>query len=232
MDEVIQKVAALGLPGVVLVVVMATTGLTGAAAITSALAILGGPAGMLGGIAVLGITGLIAETLAKIGLEKFLTSIYCQRRLTEPIEQLLQELNYLNLLNADIRERLSKTILDGSGCPVAAVDAGERSSQSFEGGSASVRTAKPFVSVHVREVIEILDAVPGMTQAHPHDFKNARAVFRLWDGTVLKTWKNLAGVDHVFLADRNDRMIYGGYVGWIHSAALQRAIERIRQKFQ
>lgn len=232
MDEIIQKVAALGLPGVVLVVVMATTGLTGAAAITSALAILGGPAGMLGGIAVLGITGLIAETLAKIGLEKFLISIYCQRRLTEPIEQLLQELNQLKLLNADIRERLSRTILDGSGCPVTAVDVGERSSQSFEGGSASARTAKPFVSVHVREVIEILDAVPGMTQAHPRDFKNARAVFRLWDGTVLKTWKNMAGVDHVFLADRNDRMIYGGYVGWIHSAALQQAIERIRQKFQ
>lgn len=54
MDEVVKKVAALGLPGVILVVTMAVTGLTGAAAITAALAALGGPFGMLGGITVLG----------------------------------------------------------------------------------------------------------------------------------------------------------------------------------
>ena len=44
---------------------MAATGLTGAAAITAALAFLGGPAGMLGGIAVLSLTGLIADALNK-----------------------------------------------------------------------------------------------------------------------------------------------------------------------
>ena len=63
MDELVKKIAALGLPGVVLIVVMATTGLTGAAAITTALAILGGPAGMLGGIAVLGLTALMTDGL-------------------------------------------------------------------------------------------------------------------------------------------------------------------------
>ncbi len=42
MDEVVKKIAALGLPGVILVTIMATTGLTGAAAITAALAFLGG----------------------------------------------------------------------------------------------------------------------------------------------------------------------------------------------
>ena len=69
MDEVVKKIAALGLPGVILVVTMAATGLTGAAAITAALAFLGGPAGMLGGIAVLGLTGLITDALAEVGLE-------------------------------------------------------------------------------------------------------------------------------------------------------------------
>lgn len=39
MDEVIKKVAALGLPGVVLVIVMTTIGLSGAAAITATLSI-------------------------------------------------------------------------------------------------------------------------------------------------------------------------------------------------
>jgi len=66
MDELVKKIAALGLPGVILIIVMATTGLTGAAAITTALAILGGPAGMLGGIAVLGLTVLITDGLTQI----------------------------------------------------------------------------------------------------------------------------------------------------------------------
>lgn len=39
MDEIVKKVAAFGLPGVVLVITMAATGLTGAAAISTALAI-------------------------------------------------------------------------------------------------------------------------------------------------------------------------------------------------
>jgi hypothetical protein len=47
MDEVVRKIAALGLPGVVLLVTMASTGLAGAAAITAALAALG-PAGIMG----------------------------------------------------------------------------------------------------------------------------------------------------------------------------------------
>lgn len=86
MDKLARKVAALGLPAIILVIVMATTGLTGAAAITAALALLGvpvaavgGPAGMLGGIALLGIIGLATETLSKYPLEAVLISIYRER---------------------------------------------------------------------------------------------------------------------------------------------------------
>jgi hypothetical protein len=95
MDEVVKKVAALGLPGVILVITIATTGLTGAAAIIAALAFLGGPAGMLGGIAVLGLTSLISNALAKVILESFLISIYSQRRQTEPHTKLLKEIDFL-----------------------------------------------------------------------------------------------------------------------------------------
>ena len=80
MDEFARKAAALGLPAIMLVIVMATTGLAGAAAITAALATLGGPAGMLGGIALLGIIGLATEMLSKYGLEELLLAIYRQRR--------------------------------------------------------------------------------------------------------------------------------------------------------
>ncbi|HEY9639401.1 MAG TPA: hypothetical protein V6C57_02900 [Coleofasciculaceae cyanobacterium] len=209
MDEIVKKVAALGLPGVVLVIVMATTGLTGAAAITSALAMLGGPAGMLGGIAVLGLTGLISDALAKVGLEDFLTAIYCQRRISEPHGKLLQEIGQLLLFDAEVKERLRATIREGCGCSTQ---------------------ADVIFSESASLAIAILDTVPGITSAHHRDFKSATSVVRLRDGTALKTWKNLAGVDHVFLADVNDRMIYGGYVGWVHGEGLQQAIARVQRE--
>lgn len=55
MDRLVSKIAALGVPGLVLLVAMSATGYAGAAALTTALAALGGPLGMLGGIAVLGL---------------------------------------------------------------------------------------------------------------------------------------------------------------------------------
>ncbi|NER81129.1 MAG: hypothetical protein F6K42_16495 [Leptolyngbya sp. SIO1D8] len=75
MDQIVDKVAALGVPGLVLLVAMAVTGWAGAAAITTALALLGGPFGMLGGIAVLGILGLMSQGLTEYGLEKIFQAV-------------------------------------------------------------------------------------------------------------------------------------------------------------
>ena len=69
MDKIVDKIAALGVPGLVLLVAMAVVGWTGAAAITAALAALGGPLGMLGGIAVLIVLALISKGLATYGFE-------------------------------------------------------------------------------------------------------------------------------------------------------------------
>jgi uncharacterized membrane protein len=68
MDKVIDKIAALGVPGLVLLVAISLTGLAGGAAIVAALAMLGGPFGMLGGIAVLGILTLISKAIADYGV--------------------------------------------------------------------------------------------------------------------------------------------------------------------
>lgn len=57
MEEIVRKLAGIGLPVVLLLITMASTGLAGAAAITTALAMLA-PGGMVGGIALLGITGM------------------------------------------------------------------------------------------------------------------------------------------------------------------------------
>ena len=87
------------------------------------------------------------------------------------------------------------------------------------------------VSNITEKVIKVLENVPGMTFANERDFNKSRPIFMLRDKTVVRTWKNPVGVDHIFLADRNGKIIYGGFVGWIHSDDLKQAINRIRENF-
>lgn len=162
---------------------------------------------MLGGIAVLGLTGLIAEALTKVGLEDLLTAIYCQRRLSEPHGKLLDEIEQLSLFDGDIKERLKQTVTDGCGCSAASA---------------------ANISDVTREARAILEAVPGMTPAHHRDFNSSNPIIRLRDGTAVRAWKNPLGVDHIFLADRDGKMIYGGFVGWIHSEGLNQAMKQMR----
>lgn len=80
MDKVADKIAALGVPGLILVVAMSATGWTGAAALTTALAALGGPLGMLGGLAMLGVLGLIARALTDYGFEAVFKAVVVRLR--------------------------------------------------------------------------------------------------------------------------------------------------------
>ena len=68
MEKLVAKIAALGVPGLVLLVAVHTAGYAGAAAVIAALAALG-PGGIIGGITTLGIIGLIAHGLAEYGLD-------------------------------------------------------------------------------------------------------------------------------------------------------------------
>ena len=95
MDEFVRKAAGIGLPVIVLLITMATTGLAGAAAITASLAMLG-PGGMIGGIVLLGIIGLAADMLSKFGLEALLSAIYIQRHQNgESKAKLCDEIHWL-----------------------------------------------------------------------------------------------------------------------------------------
>ena len=68
MDKLVSKLTALGVPGLVLLIAISTSGLVGGAAIIAALAALG-PGGIIGGIATLGLMGLVAHGIAEFGVE-------------------------------------------------------------------------------------------------------------------------------------------------------------------
>lgn len=92
------------------------------------------------------------------------------------------------------------------------------------------RESTPEINVS-KQVVGILSQVTGMTKAHRRDFDGAPPKFKLCDGSVVKVWKNPVGVDHVFLADKNGNMVFGGFVGWIHADGLYQAIAYIEKNF-
>lgn len=74
-DKAAEIIAALGVPGLVLVMLMAASPWYGAAAMTSSLAILGGPLGMAGGLAALPVLTLIAILLTRFGFEQVFQAV-------------------------------------------------------------------------------------------------------------------------------------------------------------
>lgn len=74
MDKVVNKIAGLGVPGVMLLVAISMTGLSGAAAVTAALALLG-PGGMIGGIAFLLVAGAASSALTEFGFDALFKAI-------------------------------------------------------------------------------------------------------------------------------------------------------------
>jgi len=82
LDEVVRVAASVGAPAILLIValsIVGTTGLAGAAALTAALSLLGGPGGIPAGILVLTFTGGVSAALASYGLEALLVMIYNRR---------------------------------------------------------------------------------------------------------------------------------------------------------
>ncbi len=68
-DELIAKISQLGIPALVLIIAVEFTGLVGAAAIAEALALLGGPWGIVGGLGVLGILVVISKGIGRYGFK-------------------------------------------------------------------------------------------------------------------------------------------------------------------
>jgi hypothetical protein len=111
MDEIVKKLAGLGLPGVILVVLTVTSG-GSSAAVAAALTALGGPFGIVGGIALLGLITVVGDAVAGYGLEAILKGIYTERSKTESVRFLLKEIQDLPIseeLKLKLKNQLSPT---------------------------------------------------------------------------------------------------------------------------
>lgn len=76
------------------------------------------------------------------------------------------------------------------------------------------------------QLIQYFRAVPGITDTNERDFSNATLVFTFRNGTSIYTWKNLVGVNHIFIANDEGNCEYAALVGWIHTPSLQKAIDQ------
>lgn len=212
MDEILDKIAALGVPGLVLLVAMAVTGYAGAAAITAALAALGGPFGMLGGVAVLGILGLMSKGLADFGFEEMFKGTV--KRLNEQgisksdIELEIESYPISRTLKLKIKDYLNNEQADFK-------DLNQ-------------------INPDLKKVIERIECVPGMTKSQTEflDMNDVVTQFNLRDnqGKVILT-KNLAGVYHVRIMNPDRKTLFFGYVGWIHVNGLCKEVYTIRAEF-
>ncbi|WP_086444712.1 hypothetical protein [Candidatus Enterococcus lemimoniae] len=90
MDELLKKMAAFGVPGIVLVVAISVSGYAGGVALASL-----GPFGMIGGIATLGVIGLISHTIADYGTEKVIQAVVKEQLKKKDQDQIIKEIeNY------------------------------------------------------------------------------------------------------------------------------------------
>lgn len=111
LDKIVDKIAALGVPGIVLLVTMHLVGWTGGAALTTALAALGGPLGMFGGIALLAVLVMISKGLSEYGFERILVaSLKRMEKKGKSKQDILQEIDGYRFISSSMKSRISRSI--------------------------------------------------------------------------------------------------------------------------
>lgn len=109
MNKIVKNIAAQGVPGLMLLVAMSATGLSGAAAVTAALSSLG-PGGMIGGIVFLGAVGLISQGLTEYGFDQIFVNVikelYKKGETKESILQKIEKYPVSKSLKRKLKEEL------------------------------------------------------------------------------------------------------------------------------
>lgn len=90
---------------------------------------------------------------------------------------------------------------------------------------------KPPSQDFATRLIQRLRLIPGMTDAHQRDFHRAKIYLTFDNGLTIGIWKNPLQVEHIFVANREEQCLYGGFVGWIHSRDLHQVLEEIKSDY-
>jgi hypothetical protein len=170
-NQLISSIAGLGIPGLVLLVVMSSTGFVGAAALTTALASLGGPLGMLGGIAVLGVLSMMAKGLSAYGLDAIFNAV-------------VDELKKRGLSKDDIKKELGKLPIPGSikDQVEKGLDSNDTSTKSPTGSLAGRRVfLAKTLDLEVNTIVELRDLHSASSEMIRIASKVAEGV---WEGVI------------------------------------------------
>lgn len=112
MDELVNRLAGLGVAGVVLVGLVATSSYAGAVAITTSLAILGGPFGMIGGAVMLTLIAGISSAIVKYGVETLAIDLIKQLKENGKSESLIvQEIDSFPMITNGLRAQLRNYVM-------------------------------------------------------------------------------------------------------------------------
>ena len=110
LDKIVEVIAALGVPGLVLVMLITASPSLGTAAITSSLAVLG-PFGMLGGIAALGILSFISRAITKFSFENVFPAVLIKLRADGiTSEDIREEINKYPISSKELKQKLEEFI--------------------------------------------------------------------------------------------------------------------------
>lgn len=114
MDELVSRLAGLGVAGLVLVGLVATSSYVGAVAITTSLAFLGGPFGMIGGAVALSLIAAISSVIAKVGVESLAKAVVQQLKGSGKSEaSIIQEINSFPMITNGLRAQLREYVRQG-----------------------------------------------------------------------------------------------------------------------
>ena len=91
----------------------------------------------------------------------------------------------------------------------------------------STPSAPDFASI----LIDRLRLVTGMTDAHRRDFPYSKPYITFDNEITLRTWKNPWQIQHVFVSDRTEDFLWGGFVGWSHNGALTETLTEIQKEY-
>jgi predicted GTPase len=169
LNDFIRKIAALGTPGVVFLAAMSSTGLAGGAAIASALALLGGPAGMYGGIVLLPVIAVATDYLTKYGLEFLVALIYQQRIEKEgkSVQVVVEEVSDLKFLSDESKGRIIDQIYKNFSFMLV--------------GRTGVGKSSTINSLMGEKVAEVGDSEPTTFEVSPYRLQKSGVDFTIWD---------------------------------------------------